>query len=96
LGGNIKAWTHCYRHIQWDYDRYTQILQARLLPPASALYPSGYRLQQDNDPKHCARYTRNVFEENGVNWWPTTPESPDFNPIENVWGLPKEYSYKPK
>ena len=71
--------------------RYTQILQAGLLPSASALYPSGYRLQQDNDPKHCACYTRKFFEENGVSWWPTTPESPDLNPIENIWGSLKKY-----
>ena len=73
--------------------RYTQILEVGLLPSANS---SGYRLQQDNDPKHCARYTHNIFE---VNWWPTTPESPDLNPIENVWGSLKEYlrnSYKPK
>ena len=64
--------------------RYTQIL---LLPSANSLYPSGYRLQQDNDPKHCARYTRNLTG------------GPDLNPIENVWGSLKEYlrnSYKPK
>ena len=79
--------------------RYTQILEAGLLPSANLLYPSGYRLQQDNDPKHSAHYTRNFFVEKGVNWWPTTPESPDLNPIENVWGSLKEYlrnTHKPR
>ena len=78
--------------------RYTQILEAGLLPFANE-YPLGLRFQQDNDPKHCARYTRNFFETNNINWWPTTAESPDLNPIENVWGSMKEFlrnTYKPK
>ena len=55
--------------------RYTQILQAGLLPSAYALYPSGFRFQQDNDPKHCAHYTQRFFQEKGIKWWPTAPES---------------------
>ena len=26
-----------------------------------------------------------IFAENGVNWWHSPPESPDVNPIENLW-----------
>ena len=79
--------------------KYTQILDAGLLPFAQEVFPDGYRLQQDNDPKHCANYTRQYFVDKNVNWWPTPPESPDLNPIENVWGTMKEYlrnNYKPK
>ena len=79
--------------------RYTEILEAGLLSCTNHLYPTGFRFQQDNDPKHCARYTRNFLEEKGINWWPTTAESPDLNPIENVWGSMKENlrnSYKPR
>ena len=28
---------------------------------------------------------------NGINWWKTSPESPDLNPIENLWHELKEY-----
>ena len=36
---------------------------------------------------------------NGVNWWKTPPESPDCNPIENLWHELKEFirrEIKPK
>ena len=41
--------------------------------------------RQDNDPKHCSRIAKQFFEENNINWWRTPPESPDLNPIENLW-----------
>ena len=32
-----------------------------------------------------SRLAQTFFDENGVNWWHTPPESPDCNPIENLW-----------
>lgn len=46
---------------------------------------------QDNDPKHTSGLATSFFEANNVNWWKTAPESPDLNPLENMWHELKEY-----
>ena len=45
----------------------------------------------DNDPKHSSNYAKDFLQNNDVNWWRTPAESPDLNPIENVWHEMKEY-----
>ena len=64
--------------------RYVEILKAGLIPFIEDTYPEGHRFQQDNDPKHTSRYTQSNMEELHINWWRTTPESPDLNPISNA------------
>ena len=75
------------------------ILEAGLLPFIAEKFSDGHRLFHDNDPKHASEYIEIFFKHHNVNWWPTPPESPDLNPIENVWGSLKQYlrtHYKPK
>lgn len=70
---------------------YGDILQQTLIPFIEEIYPNGHKFMQDNDPKHTSNYIANFFEEHNINWWKTPPESPDFNPIENMWHELKEY-----
>ena len=54
---------------------------------------------QDNDPKHTSVKAREWMEDNNINWWKTPAESPDLNPIEDLWHEMKEYlrrEVKPK
>ena len=68
-----------------------------MLPFIQDTFPDGHHLQQDNNPKHASGLIDDFFEENHVNWWATPPESPDLNPIENVWDHTHfQWDYKPQ
>ena len=68
-----------------DANLYVTILENYLLPFIRTEYPSFHQFMQDNDPKHTSRCARDFFEQHNINWWKTPPESPDANPIENLW-----------
>ena len=63
-----------------------------LLPFIDEKFPGLHRLMQDNDPKHSSSAAQEFYGIVGINWWRTPPESPDINPIENVWHELKEFS----
>ena len=70
---------------------YVDILDQTLLPFIRDVFPDGHRFMQDNDPKHVSKLAKEFLRTNGVNWWTTPPESPDANPIENLWHELKEF-----
>ena len=78
---------------------FVEILDGTLLPFVKDVYPSGHKFMQDNDPKHTSGYAEQWMKDNGINWWKTLAESPDLNPIENLWHELKVYirhKVKPK
>ena len=76
-----------------DAPLYCEILELTLLPFIQEKFPppSTHRFMQDNDPKHCSQAAQEFYGRVGINWWRTPAESPDCNPIENLWHELKEY-----
>ena len=72
------------------------ILRDTLIPFINANYQDSHRFMQDNDPKHTSRSTKEFMTTNNINWWPTSPESPDLNPIEKLWNELKNYAGEAK
>lgn len=69
-----------------DAEIYVKILKEALLPSTQKMFPeNNYLFMQDNDPKHTSKRAHAFFEQNGIEWWKTPAESPDLNPIENLW-----------
>lgn len=64
---------------------YNWVLESYLVPFIKEKFPGEHRFVQNNHPKHTSGLTRSFFAANGINWWRTPPESPDLNPIHNLW-----------
>jgi transposase len=79
-----------------DGEYYVNILKNYLLPAARRQFHRNWRLQQDNDPKHrsniCKKFIHDYVPE--LLDWPSN--SPDVNPIENIWSIVKRKVEKRK
>ena len=64
---------------------YQEVLEQYMLNDANSLIGEDFVFQHDNAPIHTARSTRQWLRDNSVTVLDCPPNSPDANPIENLW-----------
>jgi len=92
-GFTSKARTPLIRIIgRFNRHKYREIRDSTVLPFAVNEFGSvnNFILQKDNCKPHKANSIKYYLEEIGVERMTWLAQSPDLNPIENVWGLLKQ------
>lgn len=74
----------CIFEGKMDGPLFLTILEISLMPFLKHVYFDLHCFVQGNDHKRCSKIARKYYPGRGINWWPTTLESPDLTPNKNL------------
>lgn len=78
-------------------DQYRRVLESRLLPQLQEWFGNGRKVfMHDGAPCHMAKSIKKFLDEHQIPVLPWAGNSPDMNPIENVWEFLKRELAKEK